>query len=120
MPPKKKTEFPCGFCKETTSSTHSIQCIICEFWHHKKCIPGMTDEYYKQVTRLKEDIGTVYWLCEKCDVFNKKMMQSMNQLTKRMETLETREEAKEIEVKRKAQFRDIGQRLQCAKSPPTT
>ena len=93
MPPKKKTEFPCGFCKETTSSTHSIQCIICEFWHHKECIPGMTDEYYKQVTSLKEAIGTVYWLCEKCDVFNKKMMQSMNQLTKRMETLETREEA---------------------------
>ena len=90
MPTNKN---PCGFCNKTTNSTHCIQCVICEFWHHKDCIPGMSEEYYKHLNGLKEAIGTVYWLCKKCDITNKKMNKMMNQLTGRVGELEKKEEA---------------------------
>ena len=84
-------KYPCGFCNLTTHQTHAVQCVICEFWHHRKCIPGMTDDFFKHLNGLKDGVGSVYWLCGKCEGINKKMKQMMSQITGRVENLEKKE-----------------------------
>ena len=90
MAKKKAVKFPCGHCSNTTSGDAALMCNICEFWHHKDCIPGMTDECYKTIISMKESLGYSFFLCNKCEKVNKKTWQSVNLLSKRVETIEKR------------------------------
>ena len=84
----KAVKFPCGTCNTTTSGTAALACNICEYWHHSQCIPGMTDEFYKTMLSMKESMGYSFFLCPKCEKVNKKVWQTVNSLTKRMDSVE--------------------------------
>ena len=92
MPPRKSkstaTKFPCGNCNKTTSGCAALLCNICEHWHHKECIPGMTDEGYQSLVSMKESMGYSFFLCSKCEKVHKKTWQAVTQMNKRMDTFE--------------------------------
>ena len=84
----KAVKFPCGTCNSTTSGSAAVACNICEYWHHTQCIPGMTDEFYKTMLTMKDSMGYSFFLCPKCEKVNKKVLQTLTCLTKRVESLE--------------------------------
>ena len=86
---KPKVKFPCGNCAKTTSGAGSLQCTICDYWHHKKCIPGMTDAYFDMVLHMKESMGSHCWLCEKCQHATKKLHKEVIVVAKRLDKVET-------------------------------
>ena len=87
MPPKKKVMFPCGNCGKTVGSG-SLQCNICDFWHHKNCIPGMTDAFLDTLLTMKEAMGSTCWICEKCTHATKKLHKDVVGIAKRMDKVE--------------------------------
>ena len=99
--PKKevKVKFPCGNCSKTTSGCASLLCNICEHWHHKECIPGMTDSGYQTLVSMKESMGCVFFLCSKCEKVHKKTWQAVNQLSKRVDSIEKRMDEMEKQLK---------------------
>ena len=49
----------CGKCEQNCmKSQHSLKCNLCEQWLHKDCIEGMTKEYYENVVKMNELLGT--------------------------------------------------------------
>jgi hypothetical protein len=89
MPPKV-IKSPCGYCNASCTQDACIQCTICEFWHHKKCITGMSNEYFQYLQDDLKESGNIMWLCEKCKVTTKKLLTKMSQLTVRMDRVEER------------------------------
>ena len=85
-----KIKFPCGNCNKTTSGSAALQCSICELWHHRECVPGMTKEAYQQLLSMKETMGYSFFLCGKCEKVHKKVWQAVNNLGKRVDSVETR------------------------------
>ena len=85
-----KVKFPCGNCTKTTSGCAALLCNICDHWHHKECIPGMTDFGYQTLVSMKESMGCVFFLCSKCEKVHKKTWQAVTQLGKRVDTIEKR------------------------------
>ena len=96
-----KTKFPCGNCNKTTSGCASLQCSICEMWHHRECVAGMTKEAYQQLVSMKETMGYSFFLCGKCEKVHKKVWQAVTKLGHRVDTVEKRLD--EIEAKLKKQ-----------------
>ena len=94
MPPKK-VKCPCGYCHESTSGAAAVQCAICDFWHHKSCVQGMSDEFYRHLFTAKEAGLRVTWLCEKCDKTAKKLESLIVVLGTRVDSLEQRMEKNE-------------------------
>ena len=91
MPPnKKKVAFPCGHCGKTTSGTQSLQCRICDFWHHSECIDGMTDRWFNSLDEMKKQSGVGMWLCEKCLITSDKLNKQLNILSQRVDKLESK------------------------------
>ena len=94
-----KPKFPCGTCSKTTSGCKAILCNLCEFWHHKECIPGMSDEGFQLLLSMKDSMGYTFFLCAKCEKVHKKTWQSVNLLTKRMNAVEERLDKVEKQLK---------------------
>ena len=99
--PKKesKVKFPCGNCTKTTSGCAALQCTKCEHWHHKECLPGMTDAGYQTMVSMKESMGCVFFLCSKCETVHKKTWQAVTQLGKRVDSIEKRLDELEKQIK---------------------
>ena len=83
-------KFPCGNCNKTTSGCSALKCNICEMWHHSECIPGMTKEAHQQVVSLSETMGYTFFLCGKCEKVHKKTWQSINVMSKKVDSMEQR------------------------------
>ena len=90
MAPKKKVQHKCGYCPDTCKGTKSLQCTVCEQWHHMVCIDGMTDEFFAYLDKQMKD-GTFCWMCDKCTSVTKKMLGQMSQLSRRVGELEDNE-----------------------------
>ena len=88
--PKAAVKFPCGTCSKSTSGCAALLCNICEMWHHKDCITGMTDAMYSNLLAMNDSLGYSFYLCAKCDKVHKKTWQAVNQMSKRMEKIEDR------------------------------
>jgi len=94
-----KVKFPCGNCTKTTSGCAALLCNICDHWHHKECIPGMTDFSYQTLVSMKESMGCVFFLCSKCEKVHKKTWQAVTQLGKRVDSIEKRMDELEKKMK---------------------
>ena len=94
-----KVKFPCGNCSKTTSGCQALLCNICEHWHHKECILGMTDSGFQTLVSMKETMGCVFFLCSKCEKVHKKTWQAVTQLGKRMDSIEKRMDELEKQMK---------------------
>ena len=94
-----KAKFPCGNCNKSTSGCAALQCSICEMWHHRDCVAGMTKEAYQQVVSMKETMGYLFFLCGKCEKVHKKVWQAVNNLGKRVDSVESRLEEVEKKLK---------------------
>ena len=92
MPPKHKKQSPCGYCAVNTYGTASVLCSSCNFYHHQGCIPGFSDELYKNLVCAKEAVaGTssaITWTCEKCVITTKKVESLITVLGRRIDDLE--------------------------------
>ena len=90
MPPKEKAKvkFPCGYCSTTTTSTFSLECRICKWWHHKDCCKDMTPDFFKMLEDYKKKSGQLLWLCDKCSVTSKKLEDQINILSQRVDKVE--------------------------------
>ena len=92
MPPKHKKQCPCGYCQVNTYGTASVLCSSCNFYHHQGCIPGMSNELYKNLVCAKEAVaGTssaITWTCEKCVITTKKVESLITVLGRRIDDLE--------------------------------
>ena len=91
-------EFPCGNYNKSTSGSADLQCSICEIWHRRGCVTGMTKEAHQQVVSMKT-MGYIFFLCGKCEKVHKKVWKAVNYLEKRADSVESRQE--EVEKMRK-------------------
>ena len=60
MPPKKDM-LKCGYC----SGKARLQCNQCEFWQHRDCMSGISEEFFNYPEAQSKD-GNMGWMCEKC------------------------------------------------------
>ena len=94
-----KVKFPCGNCTKTTSGCAALLCNICEHWHHKECLPGMTDSGYQTLISMKESMGCVFFSCPKCENVHNKTWQAVTKLGKRVDSIEKRLDELEKQMK---------------------
>ena len=86
------TKYPCSSCQSTTSSTHALQCIVCDLWCHKKC--GISEDYYQACENLKKEDKPPIFVCVPCRAFAQKVNQRLKVveawITKMERTIETK------------------------------
>ena len=89
MPPRKrKVDFPCLKCGDhCKKGTNAIQCFLCELWIHQTC-SNVDDTLYKYLLHEMDLTGKVSWHCDSCHAVAKKLNSQINDLTKRITTLE--------------------------------
>ena len=88
MGPKKKVKDKCGYCPESTTGTEGLKCTMCDMWHHRECIDGMSPEFFSYLSKEMKE-GKMSWMCDKCTGITKKIMQNVTALTRKVEGLET-------------------------------
>ena len=96
---KKKNPNPCGHCKEECKSGNSIPCGFCEFWFHSKCIDGMTQEFIDTCDQMNKLFGGSAFLCVICRKLATKINKSIKDFDTKMEVMEARLKAAELERK---------------------
>ena len=92
MPPRG--QFPCGKCDELCKNggkgdERSVQCNLCEYWFHMKCIPGMNADFLDNIVLAQEATGTCFWACKCCKSSSVSFLKKLSVLEKRIKILET-------------------------------
>ena len=64
---KNKVKAKCGYCPDSTPGTECLKCTMCDMWHHRGCIEGMSQEFFKYLESQMKD-GNMGWTCKKCTV----------------------------------------------------
>ena len=82
-----KCEKPCA--KNVKGDERSAQCILCEYWFHLKCIPGMNPDYLDNIHLAQDAIGTRFWACDLCKSFAANLIKRQTSSEKRIEVLES-------------------------------
>ena len=87
-------DYPCGKCEEHVTKTGaSVKCHLCEQWWHKKCVTGMTDEYYDQISKTEKIFGWSGFLCRVCCKVATSLNKGTKMLEDKMKALEKESEA---------------------------
>ena len=89
MPPKKKVKDKCGYCPDSTTGKEGLKCTMCDMWHHRECIDGMSQEFFSYLDKEMKE-GKMSWMCDKCTGITKKIMHNVTLLTGRVEKVEER------------------------------
>lgn len=81
---------PCGIAecdKEVKTADKALQCEVCDFWYHTKCV-AVSDKDYPTMKKKG-----VHWICQFCERGSKKLMGLMSKM--HTELTEVKEELKE-------------------------
>lgn len=93
---KKK---PCGKCDEDCATGNAVVCGFCEFWHHIKCVEGMSPEFVKSCDAMNKYYGGSSFLCTICRKITGMLNSSMRDMEARMLMLENKLKTSELERK---------------------
>ena len=103
----RKVDYPCMTCKEHVKRTcKAVQCSLCQLWVHVAC-EGMVEECYKVLCNA-DKYGGMYWSCRSCTAFAAKFNASIQDINRRLTTLEKKVDDRDTEVDQvKSDVREI-------------
>jgi len=73
----------CGICDKSVGSKDSIQCEICDKWHHSKCV-GINTEVYEFISANEQ----THWFCKGCNSGTGQIIKEIKRLQEKIDCFE--------------------------------
>lgn len=96
--PERKKDFPCLKCDiHVKRNDCAVQCYLCDLWIHQKCAE-ISDVLFKELVYQADNSGGTHWACKACRSSSAKLNKKINEIYKKVETLEEEQKDTKKEV----------------------